>query len=121
LEYAASVANYVDALLLDSGNPYIGVKEVGGTGRIHDWQLSRKIRDSVRVPVFLASGLNAGNVAKAVAAVQPFGLDVCCGVRTNGSLDPVKLTALFAALQGVTLAGRSTESLADPIAPAKPL
>jgi phosphoribosylanthranilate isomerase len=121
LEYAVSIANYVDALLLDSGNPYSGVKELGGTGRTHDWQLSRKIRDSVRVPVLLAGGLNAGNVAKAVAAVQPFGLDVCSGVRTNGSLDPVKLSALFAALQGVTLAGRSTESLADPIAPTKPL
>ena len=75
----------VDALLLDSGNQKLAVKELGGTGRVHDWRISRRIRDAVDVPLFLAGGLNAGNVAEAVAAVQPHGVDVCSGVRTEGS------------------------------------
>lgn len=98
VDYAAAVAGQVDALLLDSGNPALAVKELGGTGRPHDWMLSRRIRDAVQVPVFLAGGLNAGNVAEAVAAVQPFGLDLCSGVRTDDKLDPAKLSAFFEAV-----------------------
>jgi phosphoribosylanthranilate isomerase len=95
VDYAVAVAGHVDALLLDSGKPALRVKELGGTGRKHDWTLSRSIRDAVRVPVFLAGGLNSTNVAEAVAAVQPFGLDLCSGVRTDDRLDPVKLQAFF--------------------------
>lgn len=84
---AERVAPYVDAILLDSGNPTAAVKELGGTGRIHDWSISRAIRDAVHVPVFLAGGLRASNVAEAVAAVRPFGVDVCSGVRVEGRLD----------------------------------
>ena len=99
VDYAVGVATQVDALLLDSGNPALAVKQLGGTGRTHNWMLSRQIRDSVPVPVFLAGGLNAGNVAEALAAVQPFGLDVCSGVRTNDRLDPAKLGAFFNAIR----------------------
>lgn len=98
-DYAASVAAEVDALLLDSGNPKLTVKQLGGTGRTHDWTLSRQIRDAVAVPVFLAGGLTAANVGEAIAVVQPFGLDVCSGVRTDCHLDPVKLRAFFDAVQ----------------------
>ena len=91
VDYGMAVAGQVDALLLDSGNPALVVKQLGGTGRTHNWMLSRRIRDSVPVPVFLAGGLNAANVVEAVAAVQPFGLDVCSGVRTDDKLDPGKL------------------------------
>jgi len=91
VNYARAVAGQVDALLLDSGNPALAVKELGGTGRTHNWMLSRQIRDSVPVPVFLAGGLDAANVAEAVATVQPFGLDVCSGVRTDDKLDASKL------------------------------
>ena len=98
LDYAVRVAGKVDALLLDSGNPTLAVKQLGGTGRTHDWTFSRRIRDAVRVPVFLAGGLNANNVAEAVAAVQPFGLDLCSGVRTDDKLDPAKLRAFFEAV-----------------------
>jgi phosphoribosylanthranilate isomerase len=98
VDYAVAVAGHVDALLLDSGNPALAVKELGGTGRTHDWTLSRLIRESVRIPVFLAGGLNSGNVAEAVAAVQPFGIDVCSGVRTDDKLDAVKLQSFFAAI-----------------------
>jgi phosphoribosylanthranilate isomerase len=98
VDYAVEAAAQVDALLLDSGNPGLAIKELGGTGRTHDWTLSRRIRDAVRIPLFLAGGLTAANVADAVAAVEPFGLDLCSGVRTKDQLDAVKLRAFFAAL-----------------------
>jgi len=95
---ALDAAPRVDALLLDSGNPRLAVKELGGTGRVHDWGLSRAIVERSPVPVFLAGGLSAENAAEAVRRVRPFGLDVCSGVRTDGRLDPVKLRALVTAI-----------------------
>ena len=96
---AEGVAREADAILLDSGRPDQAVKELGGTGRRHDWTLSRRIREAVDVPVFLAGGITPENAAKAVAAVGPFALDVCTGVRTDGRLDEKKLERLFAALE----------------------
>lgn len=96
VEEAAKAAPDVDAILLDSGNPGLEVKELGGTGRVHDWTFSRRIVDTVRRPVFLAGGLNSGNVSEAVAAVRPFGVDICSGVRTGGVLDGSKLSEFFA-------------------------
>lgn len=96
VEEALMAAPHADALLLDSGNQALAVKELGGTGRTHDWRLSRRIRDSVSVPVFLAGGLRPENVAEAVETVRPFGLDVCSGVRTDGRLDAGKLKRFFA-------------------------
>ena len=93
VEEARAVAPLVDALLLDSGNQSLAVKELGGTGRVHDWQLSARIRESVAKPVFLAGGLSAANVAQAVAIVRPFGVDLCTGVREAGSLSSPKLEA----------------------------
>jgi len=98
IDEARVAAPHVDALLLDSGNQKLAVKELGGTGRVHDWRISRRIRDAVDVPLFLAGGLNAGNVAAAVAAVQPHGVDVCSGLRTEGRLDAAKVRAFVAAL-----------------------
>lgn len=92
---ALSVAPYVDAILLDSGNQSLAVKELGGTGRTHDWRLSRKIRERLDVPIFLAGGIRPENVRAAVNQVGPFAIDVCTGVRTNGKLDEKKLSALF--------------------------
>lgn len=99
VEEAREVAPQVDAVLLDSGNPGLAVKELGGTGRRHDWALSRQIREALSVPVFLAGGLTAENVAEAVAAVGPFALDVCGGVRTAGALDDTRLAAFFRAVR----------------------
>lgn len=96
---ARDAAQHVNALLLDSGNTKLAVKELGGTGRVHDWATSRKIRDAVRVPVFLAGGLTAGNVREAIARVDPFGLDLCSGVRTHDRLDPAKLDTFVRALR----------------------
>lgn len=99
LPEALEVASRVDALLLDSGNPDLNVKELGGTGRVHDWNISRQIVRHSPIPVFLAGGLHAGNVGQARAAVSPDGFDLCSGVRSNGRLDPRKLEAFFLALQ----------------------
>ena len=95
IEEAVSVSSFVDAILLDSGNQSLEVKELGGTGRTHDWSLSRKIRQSISVPLFLAGGLNADNVVEAIRSVEPFGLDLCSGVRTDDKLDSNKLNQFF--------------------------
>ena len=99
VDEAVAIAPYVNAILLDSGRPTLAIKELGGTGRKHDWALSRQIREQIDVPLFLAGGLNSGNVRQAVDEAGPFGLDVCTGVRSNGELDEHKLAALFAALE----------------------
>jgi len=91
VELAIKLSESVDALLLDSGNPNLRIKELGGTGRVHDWTLSRQIRDNSKCPIILAGGLNQDNVRQAIEEVQPFAVDVCSGVRTNGLLDIVKL------------------------------
>jgi len=93
---AVAVADKVDALLLDSGNQNLAVKELGGTGRVHDWRLSREIVEAVKLPVFLAGGLNPDNVAAAIAQVRPYGLDICSGVRTDGKLHQQKLERFIA-------------------------
>ena len=95
VDEALEVSNHVDAILLDSGNPNLLVKVLGGTGRTHNWKLSRTICESIRIPVFLAGGLNFENVRQAIEDVQPFGIDLCSGVRTNGKLDQQKLDLLF--------------------------
>ena len=99
VEEAIEIADFVDAILLDSGNPNLSVKELGGTGRTHNWQLSRQIREKISKPVFLAGGLHQGNVREAIEIVQPFGVDLCSGVRTDGKLDERKLEAFFKAIE----------------------
>jgi phosphoribosylanthranilate isomerase len=101
---ALEIADQVDAILLDSGNPSLATKELGGTGRVHDWAVSRVIRENVTIPVYLAGGLNPENVVKAIEIVGPFAVDVCSGVRTDGRLDERKLSEFFKAVKG-TLAG----------------
>lgn len=100
VEEAIQVAPFVNGILLDSGNQSLAIKELGGTGRTHDWNLSRRIRESVDVPIFLAGGLNPNNIAEAVRQVRPFGVDVCSGVRTNGKLDEAKLSNFFEMIAG---------------------
>jgi phosphoribosylanthranilate isomerase len=99
IEEAARVALDVDSILLDSGNQKLAVKQLGGTGRTHDWSLSRAIRERVGVPLFLAGGLTPANAGDAIEEVGPFGLDLCSGVRSNGGLDGSKLRAFFGAVQ----------------------
>jgi phosphoribosylanthranilate isomerase len=91
VDLAINISGQVDALLLDSGNPNLAVKELGGTGRVHDWSLSRIIRENSKCPVFLAGGLKPENIRQAIKEVSPFAVDVCSGVRTSGHLDKNKL------------------------------
>ena len=95
IKEAETCAPHVDEILLDSGNPKKSVKELGGTGRTHNWKISRTIRERLDVPVYLAGGLTADNVAEAIQQVGPFRLDICSGVRTDGRLDDGKLETLF--------------------------
>ena len=99
IDEALAVGPLVDAILLDSGNQSLPIKELGGTGRTHDWNISKRIREAIGVPLFLAGGLNSSNVGQAISEVQPFGVDVCSGVRTDGRLDEVKLRAFFQTVQ----------------------
>lgn len=98
IDEAVETSQYVDAILLDSGNPNLKIKELGGTGRTHNWTISRQIRETIEIPLFLAGGLNVTNVRVAIEQVQPFGVDLCSSVRTNGKLDANKLEAFFRAI-----------------------
>ena len=95
IQKAVDAAKYVDYILLDSGNPDLKVKELGGTGRVHNWEISKTIREEISIPLFLAGGLDIRNVGKAIEYVQPYGLDLCSGIRTKGKLDPKKLFDFF--------------------------
>jgi phosphoribosylanthranilate isomerase len=99
VDESVAIAPEVDAILLDSGNPTLAVKELGGTGRVHNWELSRRIVDECGKPVFLAGGLRAENVGTAIREVRPYGLDLCSSVRTNGKLDAGKLADFFEAVE----------------------
>ena len=90
---AVSAERHIDALLLDSGSMVGPTRELGGTGRTHDWSLSRQICKAASVPVLLAGSLPADNARAALPAVDPFGLDICSGVRSDGNLDATKLAA----------------------------
>ena len=101
VEEAVAVSKFVDALLLDSGYPNLEVKELGGTWRTHNWDLSKKIRESINIPLFLAGGINESNVKQAIETVQPFGVDLCSSVRTDGKLDANKLKAFFETVNSI--------------------
>ena len=90
-------APHVHAFLLDSGRPGADTPELGGTGRQHDWSISRAFVDASPLPVFLAGGLTPENVQQAIRTVGPFGVDLCSGVRTNDRLDRTKLEAFMTA------------------------
>lgn len=99
LEHAERAAEQVHAVLLDSGNPGLTVKELGGTGRRHDWNLSALIRERLNVPVLLAGGLTPDNAAEALTTVRPYALDVCSGLRDpNFALASDKLVRFAAAI-----------------------
>ena len=115
IEQAKELAHVVDAILLDSGNPDLPTKELGGVGRTHNWDISRRIVDAMDTPVFLAGGLNPENVAAAVTTVRPFGVDVCSGLRTDGVLDNRKLTNFVSAVHNLTIAVNS--DIANPRPP----
>lgn len=101
IDEAVRISPHVDALLLDSGSPKASLKTLGGTGNVHNWDLSREIVKAVDIPVFLAGGLHANNVRQAIGTVRPFAVDICSGVRTEGRLDPNKLEAFIKAVHSL--------------------
>ena len=98
IKEAIEISEFVDAILLDSGNPNLPTKVLGGTGKTHNWDLSKKIREKISLPIFLAGGINKDNIKKAIEHIQPYGIDLCSSVRTNGQLDESKLEELFKAI-----------------------
>ena len=101
IKEAIQVEKFVDAVLLDSGNQNKEVKELGGTGRTHNWEISKQIVKGLKIPVYLAGGLNAENVKEAVEFVKPYGVDLCSGVRTNNKLDEDKFKKFFNVLKNL--------------------
>ncbi len=111
IDAARRAEPFVDALLLDSGDPHAAVRTLGGTGRVHDWAVSCRIVQRTSVPVFLAGGINPANVAAAIERVRPYGIDLCSGVRTDGVLDRQKLASLMREMRGADDAlGRRDDS-----------
>ncbi len=102
IQEAIEASIYCNGLLLDSGNTKLSVKELGGTGRTHNWEISRQIVETVNIPVFLAGGLNVNNVSNGIKLVKPFGVDICSGVRTNGLLDENKLKEFINAIKNTS-------------------
>lgn len=111
LNEARRLHDHVDVFLLDSGRPCAAVKELGGTGRTHDWQISARLVSQVRRPVFLAGGIRPENVREAIRTVRPFGIDLCTGVRTEGRLNGGRVRALLAEMSAADArAGDSGEN-----------
>ncbi len=106
VETAMAAAKLADAIILDSGRPAVAVKELGGTGRTHDWEISRAIVEACPCPVILAGGLKPENVDEAIRKVRPFGVDICTGVRSDGRLDAEKLEHFVAEVGKADAAGR---------------
>lgn len=100
IDLAKQLESEVDGLLLDSGNQKLDIKELGGTGRTHDWSISKRIVDEVTTPVFLAGGLDPNNISLAIKEVKPYGLDMCSGVRSNGNLNEDKVRKVFTTVFG---------------------
>lgn len=118
VEEARAAAPLVDALLLDSGRPSAAVRELGGTGRVHDWAISREVVTAVAgTPVFLAGGLGPDNVGAAIRMVRPFGIDLCSGVRVGTRLDAAALARLVAQVDAADAALPEVTNRAGPKAP----
>ena len=103
IEEAIDVAPNVDGLLLDSGRPHQRRKELGGTGRTHDWAISIQIQKTIDTPIILAGGLTPQNVSEAIQYVEPYAVDVCSGVRTHDHLDESKLSQFMKTLESTSM------------------
>ena len=91
IKEAKKYEKYVDYLLLDT--KLKGRK--GGTGKVHDWRISRKIVKSVKCKVFLAGGLNPDNVKEAIGKVKPYAIDTNNGVKLKPRKKDHKKLELF--------------------------
>jgi phosphoribosylanthranilate isomerase len=85
----------VDGIILDKAIRATG--QVGGTGKTHDWNISKAVVRSIALPVILAGGLNPENIAEAIRTVQPYGVDVNSGVSKAGGIKDHEKLRLFIA------------------------
>lgn len=90
-EEIAAYADAASAVLVDSTDEDGG----GGTGRTHDWDRSRELREAIESPLILAGGLTPANVAEAVEAVEPFAVDTASGVEQSGGVKDAEAVAQF--------------------------
>lgn len=87
---AHAAEHKADAILLDNKTP--------GSGKVFDWSLAEDV--PLGLHLMLAGGLTADNVADAIAAVHPWGVDVSTGVEASpGHKDPRKLQAFITAVR----------------------
>jgi phosphoribosylanthranilate isomerase len=108
LSIAREYQEVADLFILDTyaGDYSEGSTEVPGmigiTGKVHDWTVSRKIVEQSKRPVILAGGLNPDNVAAAIKAVQPWGVDSCTGTDVcRGKKDLAKVGAFIKAAREI--------------------
>ncbi|QDX40596.1 phosphoribosylanthranilate isomerase [Salarchaeum sp. JOR-1] len=92
-EDAARYDDAADALLVDSTD----ASGAGGTGRTHDWTVTRDLAARLDSPIVLAGGLTPDNVAEAVETVRPFAVDVASGVEESGGVKDHDAVAAFVA------------------------
>ncbi len=86
-----------DFILLDSTN---NKNQMGGTGKIADWGVAKKVVSKSKLPIILAGGLNPKNISTAINKVKPFAIDVNSGVESKpGKKDGKLLVKLFKELQ----------------------
>ena len=86
---AIEAAELFDSVLIDSSTN----NKLGGTGKVHDWEISRKTAEAIKPkPLILAGGLHSGNVIEAINRVRPYAVDVCTGTESKpGKKDPKKI------------------------------
>ncbi|MEM0035812.1 MAG: phosphoribosylanthranilate isomerase [Candidatus Korarchaeum sp.] len=101
IEEALSSYYLVNGFLADSPHP----EKHGGTGLVHNWDLSKILKEAVYPkPLILAGGLNPENVERAVRYVKPYAVDVSSGIESSpGSKDPEKLRVFIRKAKGVLL------------------
>ncbi len=88
----------IDLLIFDTVAVLKGVQKFGGTGLVSDWHVVRQLIDQVdiSVPIWLAGGIGPDNVAEAIEAVRPAGVDLCSGVEAApGRKDSEKVRRLI--------------------------
>jgi len=90
-----SLSSYVDAFITDTYDPQTGA--CGATGKIHDWQVSRRLVQISPQPVILAGGLRPENVAGAISEVRPAAVDAHTGVEDVSGRKNLRLVDAFVA------------------------
>lgn len=93
IEKEKEYLGFADAILLDSINK--ATDQIGGTGLIHDWNISKEIVEKCPIPVILAGGLNSDNIEEAVDKVRPYGIDVNSGVKGKDGFKDYQKLKLF--------------------------